>query len=87
MDVENRQTHKQAVQEGFWFSFMLMHYSLQAVPQKVFLKAVEKRWREEKKQKRFPFVLFKTQTPTLKFPMCKLGLKTHCVSTACVNGI
>lgn len=56
LDVENRQTHKQAVHEGFWFSFLLIHYSLQAVPQKVFLKtdAAEKRRREGKNQV-FPF--------------------------------
>lgn len=58
LDVENRQTHKQAVHEGFWFSFLLIHYSLQAVPQKVFLEtdAAEKRRRKGKKNtKAFPF--------------------------------
>ena len=89
MDVENRQTHKQAAHKGFWFSFLLIHYSLQAVPKRYFSKQMQRRrdGGRKKNQKRFPLVLFKAPNPPLKIPMCKLGLITHCVWTACVNVI
>lgn len=53
-DVENRKM-QDAGHKGCWFSFMLMHYSLQAVPQKAFLKAVEKEMEGGEKTKAFPF--------------------------------
>lgn len=78
-DVENRQTHKQTHKQAHRFLILHLAHTLftsSCAPKGISQNRCSREETEEgEKKKCFLLVLFKTQTPTLKIPTCKLGLK------------